>query len=110
MNWMSYQVISVQVVQVEVFDNLEQREDWITIGTKMALIHIASYVTCKDEAPSEEELLDVATFYHQKFGGYTDQLDRGQLNIHIDRAVQWCICAMVHLLTHFVSSCQRVGI
>ena len=41
------------------------------------------------------ELLDATTFYHQKFGGYTDDLDRGQLNILCDSAVQWSIFCFI---------------
>ena len=55
---------------IEVFDNLEKIEDSLTIDTKMALVHIAGYVTRKDQVLPEEELLDVTTFYHQRFGGY----------------------------------------
>ena len=55
------------------------------------MVHIAGYVTRKDPAPTEEEMLDVTTFYHQKYGGYVDDYDRGQLNIPTDKAAQWSL-------------------
>ena len=77
--------------QIEIFDTLETLEKSMKKETKMTLVHIAGYVTRKDPAPSEEELLDVTTFYYKEFGGYTSSLDRGQLNVPTDRAVQWSI-------------------
>ena len=77
----------------EVFDNLVQLENSLTISTKTALVYIAGYVTRKDEELPEKDLLDVTTFYFEKYGSYTDELDRGQLNIPTDRACQWtCFC------------------
>ena len=55
----------------------------------MALFHIAGYVTRKDDELSEDEMLNVTTFYARKYGSYTDRLDRGQSNIPNDRACQW---------------------
>ena len=77
--------------QLEIFDTLETLEESMKKETKMALVHIAGYVTRRDPAPSEDELLDVTTFYYKKFGGYTSSLDRGNLNVPTDKAVQWCI-------------------
>ena len=61
----------------EVFDNLVQLENSLTISTKTALVYIAGYVTRKDEELPEKDLLDVTTFYFEKYGSYTDELDRG---------------------------------
>ena len=55
----------------------------------MGLVHIAGYVTRKDLDMSDEELFGVTTFYYEKFGGYTNQLDRGHLNVPVDTTVQW---------------------
>ena len=76
---------------VDIFDSLDILEDFLPIDNKMAMVHIAGYVTRKDPAPTEEEMLDVTTFYHQKYGGYVDDYDRGQLNIPTDKAVQWSL-------------------
>ena len=68
---------------------------WPLTNTKMGLVHIAGYVTRNDPDISEEELFDVTTFYYGKFGGYTEQLDRGQLNIPTDCAVQWSFFSFI---------------
>ena len=73
----------------EIFDNIANLENSITIDTKMALVYIAGYVTRKDSELTESELLDVTTFYFGKYGEYTDNLDRGGLNIPNDSACQW---------------------
>ena len=72
----------------------------------MTLVHIASYVTRKDQVLPEEELLDITTFYHQRFGGYIDQLDRGQLNIPTDCAVQWSCFSFIMFQTVKDSVCR----
>ena len=61
----------------------------------MALFHIAGYVTRKDDELSEDEMLNVTTFYARKYGSYTDRLDRGQLNIPNDRACQWTFFSFI---------------
>ena len=71
----------------EVFDHLIQLEYSLTIETKMAIVYIAGYVTRKDKDFSETDTMEVPTFYYKKHGSYTDELDRGQLNISID-----CTC------------------
>ena len=73
----------------EVFNNLEILEDSITKSTKMSLVHIAGYVTRKDPALEEEDLMNETMFYYQKFGDYTDTLDRGGLNVPTDSTCQW---------------------
>ena len=63
----------------------------MSVDNKMALDHIAGYVTRKDPAPTEDDMLDVTTFYFQKFGGYVDDYDQGHLNFPTDMAAQWSI-------------------
>ena len=77
--------------QLEIFDTLETLENSMKEETKMALVHIAGYVTRRDPAPTEDDLLDVTTFYYKDFGGFTSSLDRGNLNVPTDKAVQWSI-------------------
>ena len=72
----------------EVFDNLESLEEGIPLETKMSLCHIAGYVT-RDDEMDDETLFNATTFYYQKYGEYTSQLDRGGLNVPVDNAVQW---------------------
>ena len=73
----------------EVFHSLEELESKIPDATKMSLCHMAGYVTQKDPAETKEYLLDTTTFYFQKYGKYTDSLDRGGLKVPTDRACQW---------------------
>ena len=68
---------------------ITDHEDKISVDNKMSLVHIAGYVTRKDLALTEEKLLGATTFYYQKYGKYTDTLDRGGLNIPTDSACQW---------------------
>ena len=72
----------------ETFDSLEILEDYISFGTKMSLCHMAGYITRHDEM-TDSDLFESTTFYFQKYGEYTDFLDRGGLNIPIDSTVQW---------------------
>ena len=72
-----------------VFDNLSALEDKISRETKMSLVHMAGYVTRKDEEKSEENLLGMTTFYFQQYGDYTRSLDGGGLNYPDDFACQW---------------------
>ena len=82
------------------FDSLEVLEDFISHENKMNLCHIAGYITRHDDI-SEEELFGATTFYHQKYGKYTDTLDRGGLNIPIDSTVQWVF------FSHIMFNCVK---
>ena len=79
----------------EVFDNLEELENSLTVDTKGSLVHIAGYATRKDTELSEEEMLRCTTFLATKFGSFTDEVDRGQLNIPHDRACQWTFFCII---------------
>ena len=41
----------------EVFDNLQELENFLIVDTKGSLVHIAGYATRKDTELSEEEML-----------------------------------------------------
>lgn len=80
----------------EAVDNLEALESSLSNETKAVLVYIAGYVTRRDMVLSEEELLEQTSFYYQKYGQYTDSLDRGGLKVPSDRACQWTIfCFLV---------------
>ena len=91
----------------EVFDALETLDEKLCTETKMSLVHIAGYVTRNDEALDEDHLLDVTTFYYQKYGDFTKELDRGGLNIPSDSSCQWSIFCylMFNQVKHSV--CQK---
>ena len=50
-----------------IFDNLPDLEDKIELGTKMTLVHVAGYVTRKDEY-TDQQLFEVQTQYFYKYG------------------------------------------
>ena len=78
----------------EIFDHLTDLEDIkISKDNKISLVHIAGYATRKDIGLDEVELLNATTFYYQKYGKYTDTLDRGWLNVPSDSACQWAFFA-----------------
>ena len=79
----------------ETADALEQLEESLPDETKAVLVYIAGYITRKDPEVDEVSLLGLTSFYFQKFGGYTDSLDRGGLNVPSDRACQWTIFCFI---------------
>jgi hypothetical protein len=79
----------------EAVDNLEELEASISVETKSVLIYIAGYVTRKDPELDEVSQLGQTTFYFEKFGQYTNSLDRGGLNIPSDRSCQWTIFSFI---------------
>ena len=91
----------------EIFDNLVKLEESLTLETKMSLLYIAGYVTRNNMEQSEEELLGVTTFYHQKFGLYTDKIDCGQLNIPTDTAAQWTFLSFIMFNTVKENVCRN---
>ena len=67
----------------DVFDKLLELENDLAMDTKMALFHIAGYIVRKDEVS------DDTYSYHEKCGNFTDDLNRGGLQIPGDSACQW---------------------
>ena len=55
----------------------------------MSLVYIAGYLTRNDAELSEDQMLERTTFYYQKYGKFTNALDRGGLNIPSDYCCQW---------------------
>lgn len=90
----------------EAVDYLEELESSLPLETKQVLVYIAGYVTYKNQV-SENELLHQTNFYHQKYGQYTDSLDRGGLNIPSDRACQWTFFAHIVFNTVRDSACRK---
>lgn len=88
-------------------DNLETLEDSVPFETKSALVYIAGYVTRKDPESDEATLLGQTTFYHHKYGEYTNSLDRGGLKVPSDRACQWSIMCFVLFNVVKDSVCRR---
>ena len=90
----------------ETVDTLETLEASIPSETKSVLVYIAGYVTRKDPELDEQSQLEQTNFYFQKFGSYTESLDRGGLNIPSDRACQWTILCYILFNVVKASVCQ----
>lgn len=67
----------------EVFHNLTQLEETLDVNTKMALVYIAGYIVRNDNE------IDDSHEYYEKYGSFTDNLNRGGLSIPGDSACQW---------------------
>lgn len=91
----------------EVFDNLTDLESSIPLETKMSLVYIAGYITRKDADLSENEMLEQTTFYHQKYGKFTNELDRGGLNIPSDCCCQWTFFCFILFNTVKTKVCRK---
>ena len=72
--------------QCELLDNLPQEENKLVDDEKISLVYIAGYVTRKDLKVSEDTF-----FYYEKYGSYTQHLDRGGLKHANDLTCQWVI-------------------
>ena len=68
-----------------IFDNLPELENILSIYVKMSLIYIAGYVARNDEDS------DDSYFYYEKFRYFTDEINRGGLNVPGDFVCQWVI-------------------
>ena len=79
----------------ETFANLQNLESSLPDKTKMALVFIAGYVTQTDSQASENELLVNTSCYYEKYGEYTDSLDRGGLIGPSDNACQWAFFGFI---------------
>ena len=65
------------------------------LSTKMALFHIAGYLSRKDV--SENELLTDTAFYFQLYGDYTKTMGRGGLSVPLGCFVQWVLFVTLFL-------------
>ena len=87
MNLMLIQVTNVRLVimnfvrkVVEIFDNLENLKPSLSNEIKMALVYIAGEITRNDNQAGECE----NRFYYEKYGKYTNLIDRGKLKVPTD--------------------------
>ena len=65
-----------------IMDNLPKCEERLSEDTRMALIYIAGYIVRKD-------YIEDTFKYHQKYGAFVNDLNRGGLTIPGDSACQW---------------------
>ena len=71
-----------------IMDNLPKFADRMSEDTKMALIYIAGYIVRKD-------YIEDTFKYHQKYGAFVNDLNRGGLTIPGDSACQWSLSCYV---------------
>ena len=81
----------------EVFDMLPELEKSLSQDVKSTLTYIAGYIVRKDEN------LDDTHFYFEKYGDFTDDLNRGGLTIPGDSVCQWVFFSYTLFFT--VASC-----
>ena len=67
-----------------VFDKLPELENSIPIDAKMALVYVAGYVVRKSDNEIDDTYL-----YYEKYGSFTQDLDRGGLKTASDSVCQW---------------------
>ena len=91
----------------EIFGNLSELEQSISLETKMSLVYIAGYVTRKDKELCENELLAQTNLYYEKSGHFTVSLDRGGLNVPSDCACQWTSFCFIMFNTVKDKVCRR---
>ena len=86
----------MSVSNIETFESLPSLESNVAFDEVQALVYVAGYVTKKDDP----EIDSFHTFfYYEKFGCYTQSMNRGGLNLPNDVACQWCIfCYLLFLV------------
>ena len=96
---------------VAAFDHLEELEDGIKEETKISLVHIAGYVTRRDQGQlrvlSENDDDDGTTFfYFERYGEYTREMDRGGLHKPTDSTCQWVFFCYIMFVAIKESVCR----
>ena len=69
----------------EMFDKLPELEESLPTDIKMSLVYIAGYI-CRNDNESDDTKL-----YFEKFGSFTESINRGGLHIPNDNVCQFCI-------------------
>ena len=73
-----------------ILDNLPELESSLSVDTIMALVYIAGYVVRNDD-----DAVDDTHFYFEKYGSFTNEMNRGGLTIPGDSACQLVIYSYV---------------
>ena len=69
----------------------------------MGLVYIAGYIVGKDENGNDA---DDSHFYYNKYGSFTDNLNRGRLRLPGDKVCQWVIYDYI-MFNEVVNHCCR---
>ena len=82
--------------ELEVLERLRELEKKVLFDEMQAVVYVAGYVSRKCETFNDDTF-----FYYEKFGSYTQYLDRGKLNIPNDGSCQWCaFCYILFFVTN----------
>ena len=74
----------------ENFDQLPELEGSLSTDVKENLVYIAGYVARHDTSVAED-----TNYYYEKYGGYTNNVNRGGLKIPGDAVCQWVILCFI---------------
>ena len=93
------------------FNNLPKLEENVAEETKMALVHVAGYVTRNGDV-TDDDLFEVDMKYYRKYRAFTQSIDRGGMNVYrrillANELFTHSLCSML-LRTEFVALlCQN---
>ena len=85
---------SLDEVICEIFDSLPKLEENVAEETKMALVHVAGYVTRNDDV-TDDDLFEVDMKYYRKYGAFTQSIYHGGLNLPSDTGCQWTFYSFI---------------
>ena len=74
----------------EIFDKLPELEESLPTDIKMSLVYIAGYI-CRNDNESDDD----TKLYFEKFGSFTESINRGGLHIPNDNVCQFCIFSYI---------------
>ena len=75
-----------------IMDCLPDMQASISKDSMMGLVYIAGYVTAKDKSDCD---IEDSHFYYDKYGSFTEYLNRGGLHVPGDSICQWVIYSYV---------------
>ena len=82
-------------------DKLPGFENLLSQETKMTLIYVEGYVVRNDGE------IDDTFIYHEKYGSFINDLNRGGLTIPGDSACQWSFCTYVTFREVAAHTCRK---
>ena len=87
----------------DIMDCLPDMQASISKDSMMGLVYIAEYATAKDKSDCDTE---DSHFYYDKYGSFTEYLNRGGLHVPGDSVCQWVIYSYV-MLHEVANHCCR---
>ena len=87
----------------EIMDCLPEMQPSISVDSMMGLVYIAGYIVGKGEIGNDA---DDSHFYYNKYGSFTDNLNRGGLHLPGDTVCQWVVYDYI-MFSEVVNLCCR---